>query len=44
VTIGAANTALTAVTIKMIEGKTGHVALDYLRAFKTNLNWRLTII
>ncbi|MFZ2802708.1 MAG: DUF624 domain-containing protein [Lactococcus chungangensis] len=36
VTIGAANTALTAVTIKMIEGKTGHVALDYLRAFKTN--------
>lgn len=36
VTIGAANTALTAVTMKMIEGKTGHVAIDYLRAFKTN--------
>ena len=35
VTIGAANTALTAVTIKMIEGKTGHVVL--LQSFPKNL-------
>ena len=36
VTIGSANAALAGVTMKMIEGKAGHVAIDYLRAFKTN--------
>lgn len=36
VTIGAANAALASVTMKMIEGKEGNVALSYLKAFKTN--------
>lgn len=35
-TIGAANTALACATMKMIEGKEGNVAVDYLRSFKSN--------
>lgn len=35
-TIGAANTALACATMKMIEGKEGNVAIDYLRSFKSN--------
>lgn len=35
-TIGAANTALAAATMKMIEGREGNVAIDYLRSFKSN--------
>ena len=36
ITIGAANTALAAATMKMIEGKEGNVAIEYLHAFISN--------
>ncbi|MCJ1973561.1 YesL family protein [Pseudolactococcus carnosus] len=36
ITIGSANTALAAATMKMIEGKEGNVAIDYLHAFISN--------
>ncbi len=36
ITIGAANTGLAAATMKMIEGKEGNVAIDYLHAFINN--------
>ena len=35
-TIGAANTALACATMKMIEGKEGNSAIDYLHSFKSN--------